>query len=235
MASTPRQESDAAQQWLHHALLLFSAHAGSDSVAMKAYMKNRFEFFGIKKPLRAELQKLIYLESGVPGNDLFREIVCLLWEDHRRESHYLAMDIMFKNRKHFVEDDIYLIEELMRSNSWWDSIDFLSPHLAAFWFKRFPLKKETTLIRWNSDADFWIRRASLLAQLHEKKNTDIELLFKLIIPLAGEKEFFIRKAIGWSLRELAKTHPNRVINFVESHEISALSRREALKHVLSQD
>jgi 3-methyladenine DNA glycosylase AlkD len=214
---------------------VFSAHSGSDSVAMKAYMKNRFEFFGIKKPLRAELQKLIYMELGVPGNEIFREIVCLLWEDHRRESHYLAMDILFRNRKHFVEDDIYLIEELMRSNSWWDSIDFLSPHLAACGYKQFPHKKETTLLRWNSDADFWVRRASLLAQLHEKKNTDIELLFRLIIPLAGEKEFFIRKAIGWSLRELAKTHPNQVINFVESHEISALSRREALKHVLSKD
>jgi 3-methyladenine DNA glycosylase AlkD len=231
MASFQLPESESAYQWLKHALSVFSSHSSSDARDMKAYMKNKFEFYGIKKPLRAELQRKIYHEAGLPGKEVFREIVCLLWEDGHRESHYLAMDILFKNRKHFVEDDIYLIEELMRSNSWWDSIDFLSPHLAAAWFKLFPLKKEQTLLRWNSDSDFWLRRASLIAQLHCKKETDTDLLFRLIVPLAREKEFFIRKAIGWSLRELAKINPGAVIDFIGAHDISPLSRKEALKHI----
>jgi 3-methyladenine DNA glycosylase AlkD len=122
---------------------------------------------------------------------------------------------------------------MMRTHSWWDSIDFISPTLVGIWLKKFPNRKESLLRRWNLDDDFWIRRASLIAQLKEKSETDHLLLFSLIIPLTREKEFFIRKSIGWSLRELAKYKPNEVLSFVEQCEMSNLSRREALKHLSS--
>lgn len=219
-----------ASKWVAEALRRFKASSSNEAHAMKAYMKNRFDFFGIKKPVRAELMKELYAREGVPGKDIFREVACLLWDNPHRESHYLAMDVLYRNRKNFLEDDILLLEEFMRSNSWWDSIDFISPKLASHWFKLFPSRKEEILFKWNTDADFWLRRASLIAQLHGKQDVDIELQFRLIIPLLGEKEFFIRKAIGWSLREIAKTNPEPIIAFTEQHEMSGLSRREALKH-----
>ncbi|MCB0820420.1 MAG: DNA alkylation repair protein [Bacteroidetes bacterium] len=219
-----------ASEWVAKALRLFQASSSEEALAMKAYMKNRFEFFGIKKPVRAELMKILYASEGIPGNDIFREVACLLWDNPNRESHYLAMDVLFRNRKNFIGDDIYLLEEFMRSNSWWDSIDFISPKLASHWFKLFPSRKEEILFKWNTDGDFWLRRASLIAQLHGKQDVDLDLQFRLIIPLLKEKEFFIRKAIGWSLREIAKTHPEPVLAFTDQHEMSGLSRREALKH-----
>lgn len=223
-------------EWTHSAIDLFSNHKNAErAAAMAAYMKNRFPFYGIPKPERAEITKELFHEQGVPSGDALREIVCLLWDQPERELHYLALECLAKGKKEIREDDIFLYEELMRQHSWWDSIDFISPTLCGTWFRKFPQKREFILRKWNSDTDFWIRRASLLAQLKEKTESDEQLLFSLIIPLLNEKEFFIRKAIGWSLRELAKHKSDAVLSFVEQHELSPLSRREALKHLIKNN
>jgi len=221
----------ASKEWLIHAKLVFKdAGLKADALAMSAYMKNKFAFYGIKKPFRAELTKQIFAEKGIPGKDVFREIVEMLWDEPYRELHYLALEILFRNKKHFLPNDVYLFEEMMRSNSWWDSIDYITPTLTYHLFKAYPELKVTTLLKWNEDGDFWLQRASIIAQLKEKQETDINLQFKLISNLVNEKEFFIRKAIGWSLRELAKSYPEEVINYVNTNKLSALSRKEALKH-----
>jgi 3-methyladenine DNA glycosylase AlkD len=221
----------AINDWLIHAKLVFKdSGLQADAVAMSAYMKNKFAFYGLKKPLRAELTKQIFVKKGIPGKDVFREIVETLWDEPYRELHYLALEILFRNKKHFLPDDVYLFEEMMRSNSWWDSIDYISPTLTFHLFKAYPELKAPTLLKWNDDSNFWLRRASIIAQLKEKKETDTSLQFKLIANLVNEKEFFIRKAIGWSLRELAKSYPEEVLNYVNTNELSTLSKKEALKH-----
>jgi 3-methyladenine DNA glycosylase AlkD len=119
----------------------------------------------------------------------------------------------------------------MNVHSWWDSIDFISPNLSGSLCQKYPHLLMPTCQRWNLDDHFWIRRASLIIQLRCKQETQTELLFEMIRPLMHEKEFFIRKAIGWSLRELAKSQPEIVLSFVENNPISSLSKREALKHL----
>lgn len=223
-----------ASVWVTAATELLETHRNpTQAKAMQAYMKDNFPFYGIPKPLRANLFKEFFRLYGIPGKNEFREVVQLLWNNSHRELHYLAFECLLKNKKHFEEHDILLFEEMMRSHSWWDSVDFISPTLVGTWLKKFPHRKDSLLKKWNCDPNFWIRRASLLAQLKEKGNTDHELQFSLIIPLTSEKEFFIRKAIGWSLRELAKHKPDEVLSFVEQCQMSPLSRREALKHLSS--
>lgn len=226
-----QQEIHSPEDWTSNILGIFENNSSSDASAMQAYMKNKFPFFGIKKPLRAELQKKYYEEAGIPGAGNFREVACILWDQPQREAHYLAMDVLYRNRRHLIEEDIFMLEEFMRTNAWWDSIDFISPKLAQYWMLKYPSKKEETLFKWNADKDFWVRRASLIAQLHLNKNIDCGLQFRLIVPQLQDKEFFIRKAIGWSLREMAKSYPELVIDFVNQHDMSPLSKKEALKHL----
>jgi len=224
--------TSAQINWVIQAKKVFKSSAvPSDAIAMSAYMKNNFLFFGLKKPLRAELTRQIFMQEGIPGKDIFREIVADLWNEPFRELHYLALEVLFRNKNHFLLEDIFLFEEMIKSNSWWDSIDYISPTLCFHLFKSFPELKSPTLVKWNEDSNLWLRRASIIAQLKEKNDTDIGLQFKLISNLLHEKEFFIKKAIGWSLRELAKSSPETVLNFVNTNNLSPLSRKEALKHL----
>ncbi|MEX1189720.1 MAG: DNA alkylation repair protein [Bacteroidia bacterium] len=222
--------------WVHKARACMAANENPmNSVAMKSYMKDNFLFYGIPKPQRALLAKDFFINYGVPNENQFRSVVHLLWDEPYRELHYLAMDILYRNRKHFQAEDIFLFEELMRTHSWWDSIDYISPTLCFNLFAKFPHIKESTLKRWNLESDFWIRRASIIAQLKEKDKIDRQLQLNLISTQLNEKEFFIRKAIGWSLREMAKTYPETVLRFANSNHLSKLSRKEALKYIVLVD
>jgi 3-methyladenine DNA glycosylase AlkD len=221
-----------AKEWFENIEVLFSQHADSRKApAMEAYMKNNFRFLGIPKPERAVLSKTLYDFYGKPSKEILYELVPLLWEQPYREYHYLGMECLYFQRKHFQASDLSLFESLMRKQAWWDSIDFISPKLVASLCQTFPELLATTIERWSDDDDFWIRRAALLIQLKYKEHTQTERLFTCIRKLAHEKEFFIRKAIGWTLRELAKTDADLVRDFVENNSLSALSRKEALKHI----
>lgn len=221
-----------AKEWFDNIEVLFRQHADPRKAsAMEAYMKNNFRFLGISKPERAALSKTLYGYYGKPSMEVLYELVPLLWEQPYREYHYVAMECLYFQRKFFQASDLALFEMLMRKHSWWDSIDFISPKLVASLCQKFPELLAPTMNRWSNDADFWMRRAALLIQLKYKEHTQTELLFDCIRKLAHEKEFFIRKAIGWTLRELAKTNADIVRDFVETNSLSALSRKEALKHI----
>ena len=120
-------------------------------------------------------------------------------------------------------------EFMIINKSWWDTVDMIASHLVGTHFKRFPGLIPAYTEKWMASGNFWLQRTALLFQLKYKKETDVELMSDLIKRLAGEKEFFIRKAIGWVLREYSKTDPEIVINFVENQQLSNLSRTEALK------
>lgn len=199
--------------------------------AMDAYMKNNFQFLGIPQPIRAVETKKLFSKFGKPTLGILDQLVPILWEKPIREYHYFAIECLFHQREHFRESDIVLLESLMNVHSWWDTIDIISPNLAGFFCRKFPHLLIPTCERWNMDTHFWMRRASVIIQLRYKQNTNTELLFNMIRPLMHEKEFFIKKAIGWSLRELAKFQPEEVVHFVENNSLSPLSAREALKRL----
>jgi 3-methyladenine DNA glycosylase AlkD len=204
-----------------------------EAEGMSRYMKNRFTYFGIKKPKRAVIQKQWF--SIIPKDftqEHKRELVLELWQKEQREFHYVAMDFMAKWKdKELVSEDSEFIEFLLTNHSWWDSVDALASNYLGRYLRVFPKQRETLIKSWRKSENRWLRRSCLIFQLRYKSQTNFELLKSLILEFKHEKEFFIQKAIGWSLREYAKTNPVSVRNFVEESGIQGLAKREALKHI----
>lgn len=115
--------------------------------------------------------------------------------------------------------------------SWWDTIDVIAPKILGSWFKRYPEHIKPTITRWLKSDNIWLQRSCVLFQLKYKEKTNTQLLSSVIDQLKDSKEFFLRKSIGWVLREYAKTDAEFVKDFVNSRELSPLSRREATKHL----
>src|SRR5690554_3427656 len=200
----------------------------------KAYMKNRFEFFGLKTPLRRELQKPFLLKGNLPNKTDAFEIVLKLWDAPQRELHYFAQEFLFKYAKQFEQKDISLIEHLIVHNSWWDTIDFIATKPLAEYFKLLPNERSNVVTRWIASKNIWLQRSVILFQLKYKKETDLELLTEIIVKLKDSKEFFIKKPIGWILREYSRTDAQWVLNFVNQNELQALSKREAIRLIQTQ-
>jgi 3-methyladenine DNA glycosylase AlkD len=204
-----------------------------EAEGMSRYMKNRFTYFGIKKPKRAVIQKQWF--SIIPEDftrEHKRELVLELWQKEQREFHYVAMDFMAKWKdKELVSEDSEFIEFLLTNHSWWDSVDALASNYLGRYLRVFPKQREIVIKSWRKSENRWLRRSCLIFQLRYKSQTNFELLKSIILEFKHEKEFFIQKAIGWSLREYAKTNPVSVRNFVEESGIQGLAKREALKHI----
>lgn len=221
-------------QLIHQLELEFEKNRNDlEAEGMSRYMKNRFSFYGIKKPKRAEIQKRWY--SLIPkdfNHENKRELVLELWQKEQREFHYVALDFMakWKERDILLEDSGF-IEFLLTNHSWWDSVDILASNYLSRYLRFFPNKREEVINSWRKSENMWLRRSCLIFQLRYKSETNFTLLKELVLELQHEKEFFIQKAIGWSLREYAKTNPESVKNFVEESGIQGLARREAMKYL----
>jgi 3-methyladenine DNA glycosylase AlkD len=201
----------------------------ADAAFMKKYMKDQFEYFGIRAPQQKEIRRHFFKTYGLPDPDEVPEMVKELWIQPEREYQYFAIDISEKVLKKMGEDAIETIEFMVVNKSWWDTVDWVASHHAGTYFKIFPEKIPEITGAWMDSGNMWLQRTALLFQLKYKNATDVDLMFAYMRRLSGIKEFFIRKAIGWALREYSKTAPESVIKFVESTELSGLSRREALK------
>ena len=209
----------------------FEALADAEKApAMEQYMRNQFAFYGIPSPLRQHLLTTFIKKNGLPENDNISEIIHNAWQLPQREMQYSALFVMEKRIKKLPITTIALFEELIVEKSWWDSIDFIAPSLVGTHFQRFPEIRDETLTKWMLSGNFWLQRSCLIFQLKYKEQTDEALLFELCRQLGGEKEFFIRKAIGWALRQYARTAPDAVKHFVETTDLQPLSKKEALKH-----
>ena len=202
-----------------------------NAAQQKAYMRNQFEFFGLKAPEQAELRREFLKTHGLAPTDELRTIIRELWQQPEREFQYFGMMILEKYIKKVDADFISLLEVMITTKSWWDTVDMIAARLVGVHFKIFPGQIPVYTEKWMASGNFWLQRTALLFQLKYKKDTDTGLLFNLVERLADEDEFFIRKAIGWALREYSKTDPEAVISFVESHELKPLSRKEALRVV----
>ena len=202
-----------------------------NAAQQKAYMRNQYEFFGLKAPEQAELRREFLKTHGLAPTDELRTIIRELWQQPEREFQYFGMMILEKYIKKVDADFISLLEFMISTKSWWDTVDMIAARLVGVHFKIFPGQIPVYTEKWMASGNFWLQRTALLFQLKYKKDTDTGLLFNLVERLADEDEFFIRKAIGWALREYSKTDPEAVISFVESHELKPLSRKEALRVV----
>lgn len=198
--------------------------------AMKKYMKDLFPFLGIKKPIRSSAEKECIQEWKHLPYETLRELILALWEKEEREYQYCALVLMESARIYKNEKSIELFESLILSKSWWDSVDAIASKCVGNYFKIFPNKKIEYIDRWMESNNMWLQRTCLIFQLSYRDKTDVDLLFACIDALSHSKEFFIQKAIGWALRQHARTHSDLVFNFVQNRELKPLSRREALKH-----
>jgi 3-methyladenine DNA glycosylase AlkD len=197
---------------------------------MRAYMKSAMPFYGVQKPARAELARAVFAAYPLESAEAWRDTVLALWHDASyREERYLALALLRdrRYRAYRTLDALPLYEELIVSGAWWDFVDEVAGPLGELLPEVAP-----TLRAWSTDAVMWKRRASIIAQVRRKHDTDFALLADCIEPNRDDREFFIRKAIGWALRSYAWVEPDVVARYCETHELSPLSRREALKHVL---
>ncbi|MHA8086953.1 DNA alkylation repair protein [Aquirufa sp. Wall-65K1] len=206
------------------------AHAQEEnSFWMRKYMRDQFPFLGIKKPLRHQILQAWYKQEG-KGLDWF-VVANELFQMREREFQYLALDYLLLEKKQWDDRIPELVENWIGNQSWWDVVDVLGPHVMGHYLLKNPAQRDFWISRWMSSGNFWLQRVCVLFQLTYKQKTDIALLSSIILELSREKEFFIQKAIGWSLRQYARVDGIWVKDFVKSHELAALSRREALKHL----
>lgn len=197
---------------------------------MEKYMKNKFLFLGLKAEKRKLLLKQIWKENRNEVTENSRTIVLALYEKDEREFHYCAIEILIKTlKKNYLIEDIILIEKLLTTHSWWDSVDSIAKNLLGEYLLQFPTETKKVISRFSNSENMWLNRTAIIYQLGYKKETNVDLLFSECIKHSKSKEFFIQKAIGWALREYGKTNPNAVKNFVAQANLYPFSAKEALK------
>lgn len=214
---------------------LFDRHRSAEHAAgAKAYMRDLFEYYGLGTPKRRMLEKKFHEVHPLPSLEQCESIVRKLWTKPQRELQYFAMELLFRHKKKFTTESIQLFEFMIRNKSWWDTVDFISPKLIAAYFDLFPEMIKPKTNEWISSGHIWLMRTAIIFQNNLKKKTDEKLLFRLILKSKDHPDFFVRKAIGWALRQYARTNPASVKNFVLANKskLSELSKKEALKHIL---
>lgn len=200
-----------------------------DAYWMRGYMKDRYPFLGIKKPERAAVFKAIYQQFG-RAEDWY-EVCSLLYALPEREFQYAAMEYMLKAKKSWDHRVPELIDQWVDATCWWDVVDVLGPKVLSEYFQMFPLELDRWIEHWMASPIFWHQRLCILFQLGYKSKTDVARLSQVILRLHTSKEFFIQKAIGWALRQYARTDADWVRKFVDQNSLMPLSKREALKHI----
>ena len=203
---------------------------------MQRYMKSAMPYRGVSSPVLRSITRQLFAQYPLPTFTSWKETILALW-DHAsfREERYVAIELVgYRAYRRFrTLDALPLYEYLIVSGAWWDLVDGLATHQVGELLRLYPVQMREQLLQWSRSANMWLRRSAIIAQVGFKRDTDQELLYGCIQPSLGEREFFLRKAIGWALREYAKAAPEAVLQYVAAHEaeLSGLSRREALKHV----
>lgn len=211
----------------------FESLANVDSASkMRAYMKDQFVFYGINAKDRRDLMKELQVSEGKAEAADIPQIVSDAWDLAQREYQYVALDMLMVHAKSMDKDGLKLIEKCITKKSWWDTVDMLAIHCAGPLLKAHPELIEKTNEKWISSKNTWLNRSALLFQVKYKEETDQEMLYDNIEKMCDKDDFFTRKAIGWALREHAKTFPKEVKAFVkDTPHLSELSKREALRNI----
>jgi 3-methyladenine DNA glycosylase AlkD len=200
---------------------------------MQAYMKSATPFLGVRVPVMRRLTRAQAGQRPFGTSADVTDTVLRLWrEADYREERYAAIALLDTPAARRLREPAMLatVAELIVTGAWWDYVDELA-HRAGDLLAGWPAEARPVLLAWAGSDDTWLRRAAIIGQLGRRERTDLELLTAAIEAALGESEFFLRKAIGWALRDYARTDPDWVRSFAATHELSPLSRREALKHL----
>jgi 3-methyladenine DNA glycosylase AlkD len=202
------------------------------ATAMRAYMRDRFPFLGVPAPAVQQVLRAALAGQPRPDAATLREVALTCWTRDEREYQYAACVLLRRHARVLDSGFLDTARRLITGKPWWDTVDALAAHVVG------PLVARdrglvTTMDAWAADDDLWLVRTAILHQLTYKAATDAPRLLRYCAAQAAHPDFFVRKAIGWALREYGKTDPAAVRAFVAAHaaELSGLSRREALKHL----
>ena len=206
------------------------------AAAMQAYMKSAMPFLGVQTPQQARIYRAVFAAHPLATFSEWRDTALALWRGAQyREERYAAIALTGERRYWLFQtlDVLLLYEEMIVTGAWWDFVDTLAIHRIGDLLRSHPAPMRDIMLAWSRDADRWKRRTAILCQNASKSATDENLLFACIAPNLGDQDFFIRKAIGWALREYARVDPSIVRRYVNERaaEMSPLSQREALKHL----
>ena len=209
----------------------FEAHQDPENaVKMAKYMKNLFRFYGIAAPERKNLYKDI-LKEEKKNKTVDWTFLDQCYEDDHREFQYVTLDYLTAMQKFLTYDDIPRIWKYIKEKQWWDTIDFFDRIIGEIGLG--DSRVDALMLAWSVDEDFWVRRIAIDHQLLRKERTNTELLEQILVNNLGSNEFFINKAIGWSLRDYSKTDPEWVRTFISKYRdrMDKLSIREGSKYI----
>ena len=200
---------------------------------MAAYMKTKAPFYGVQKPERVEIfRQMIKIYKPNTHNEYIKAVDSL-WILPHREEKYAAIEYAMAYPEFITLESLKTYEKMIRDGAWWDLVDGIAAHLVGGALKNNRETVRPILDRWINNKSMWLRRAAIISQIRHKDLTDPNQLFKFCKVQAHEDDFFIRKAIGWALREYSKTNPERVKEFILDNQgvLSSLSYREGSKHL----
>ena len=209
----------------------FEAHKNDENaLKMAAYMRNLFSFYGLPTPVRKSIYKEL-LKSEKSRKEIDWDFLDKCYADEHREFHYFVVDYLGAMQKLLKFADVPHIEKYIRTNQWWDTIDGLDKIVGNIALK--DERINNLMLEWSNDEDIWVRRISIDHQQCRKEQTNTDLLERILVNNFGGSEFFINKAIGWSLREYSKINPDWVRDFIELYKdkMDKLSIREASKYL----
>ena len=232
----PTVYSDDARSIRHSIIAVLRDAADPDKASLQqAYMKSDMPFYGMGVPRSRKISKSVLRRHEMPDAAAWEALILCLWrEATHREERYAAIQLLHCKRYCSWLDPVRapLVEELVVTGAWWDYVDTIASRAVGTMLSAHPGQMRPLLRRWARDDNIWKRRTAILSQLRAKQATNTSLLTDAILPSIGESEFFLRKGIGWALREYSKTDPQWVLEFVAKNPgLSGLSRREALKHL----
>ncbi len=200
---------------------------------MASYMKTTMPFYGIQKTERNRVNREIKKRFVPKDRRQYHTIIKALWKLPYREEKYTSIEYAKQSDEFISLESLPVFELMIRQGQWWDFVDDIAIKLVGRVLYKDRKKMKPILDRWIVDDDLWIRRTAIISQIHHKKETDQEQLFRYCLKCIDEKDFFIRKAIGWALRDFSKTDEKPVKQFLIKHkdQLSGLSFREGSKYV----
>jgi 3-methyladenine DNA glycosylase AlkD len=200
---------------------------------MQAYMKTDMPFYGVQKGERTPIIRELVRRFPPSDHSDYEALVLDLWHLPHREEKYLALAVARHFGAHVTPLSLPLYRRLIVEGAWWDLVDEVATHLICDLVVGYPAETWPEVDDWVDSEDMWLRRSAIICQVGAREKTDSERLFRFCAARAFEAEFFIRKAIGWALRQHARVDPDSVARFVTEHreELSGLSYREATKHI----
>jgi 3-methyladenine DNA glycosylase AlkD len=202
---------------------------------MQAYMKSTMPYHGLASAQVDAICKKVFAGHPFPSCPEWSAAILELWRSARyREERYASIRLISvkAHRKCWNPELMPMLEEMIVSGAWWDYVDALAQVVGEL-LRSHPREMRPLMRAWSKDPNLWKRRVSIICQVSSKRDTDLKLLYANIEPNFADRDFFIRKAIGWALRAYAWTDPKEVARYVRAHEaeLSGLSRREALKNI----